>query len=526
MRPFTPQHFDVAHKAAEELLPTLKGKSYPTKFNGMFAFTTDAMPILGHSLTLNGLWFAIGIWVTHSGGVGKAMAELMTDGVTEVNTAEADISRFHPHAFTRKYIWLRCAQQYREVYDIIHPKQQLLHPRNLRLSPFHSRLVEQGGHFFESSGWEVAQWYENNVGLLEKYDDQVPHRKGWEAKFWSRIEGAEHLAARENVALFNLSAFVKVEVRGSGAADYLQYLSANDIDKPQGKIVYSAMLDKTGGIRADLTITRLADDRFLVLTGAGVGMRDLQWIRQNAPQDGSVLVEDVTSRYGAIGMWGPKARAVLESLTDDDISNEAFPYFTAKPLTIDTVPVLALRLSYIGELGWELYAPVEYGLHLWDVLWEAGQPHGMIASGGGCFDALRLEKGYRLWGADIHTEYNPYEAGLGWAVRLKKGDFLGRDALLKIKENGIKRQLCCMTLNDPDAFILGKEPILSDGKTLGYVTSANYGYSVGKHIAYGYLPAEYAEPGTRVDIMYFGNRFPATVTQEPLYDADMTRLKS
>jgi glycine cleavage system aminomethyltransferase T len=255
-------------------------------------------------------------------------------------------------------------------------------------------------------------------------------------------------------------------------------------------------------------------------------MRDLQWIRQNAPTDGSVLVEDVTSRYGAIGMWGPKARAVLESLTDDDISNEAFPYFTAKPLTIDTVPVLALRLSYIGELGWELYAPVEYGLHLWDVLWEAGQPHGMIASGGGCFDALRLEKGYRLWGADIHTEYNPYEAGLGWAVRLKKGDFLGRDALLKIKENGIKRQLCCMTLDDPDAFILGKEPILSDGRTLGYVTSANYGYSVGKHIAYGYLPAAYAEPGTAVEIMYFGNRYAATVTPEPLYDADMTRLKS
>ncbi|HLA44226.1 MAG TPA: aminomethyltransferase family protein, partial [Aggregatilineales bacterium] len=304
--------------------------------------------------------------------------------------------------------------------------------------------------------------------------------------------------------------------------------SANDIDKPEGKIVYTAMLNKTGGIRADLTITRLTEDRFLVLTGAGVGMRDLQWIRQNAPKDGSVLVEEVTSRYGAVGMWGPEARTVLESICDQDVSNESFPYFTAKRLTIDTVPVLALRLSYIGELGWELYAPVEYGLHLWDVLWEAGQNHGMIAAGGGCFDALRLEKGYRLWGADIHTDYNPYEAGLGWAVRLNQGDFLGREALLKIKAAGIhiQRKLCCMTLDEPGAVVLGKEPILADGKTLGYVTSANYGYAVGRYIVYGYLPLEYAEPGTGVEIMYFGRRYAATVTQEPLYDAAMTRLKS
>lgn len=527
MRPFTEEDFDVAHRATDELLPTLRGRDYPTKFNGMFSFTTDSMPILGPSPTLDGLWFAIGIWVTHSGGVGKAMAEWMTDGYTEVNIAEADIARFHPHAFTKSYINARCAQQYREVYDIIHPKQQMLHPRNLRLSPFHARLQEQGGHFFSSSGWEVAQWYESNARLLEQYEEQVPEREGWAAQHWSRIEGAEHLAVRENAALFNLSAFVKVAVSGEGATDFLQYLCANNIDKPQGKVVYTAMLNENGGIQADLTVTRTGENEFLVLTGAGVGMRDLQWIRQHAPKDGSVRVEEVTSRYCALGLWGPKARDILQSVCENDVSNDAFPYFTAQNIVVDNVPVFALRLSYVGELGWELYAPVEYGLHLWDVLWEAGQPHGLIAAGGGCFDALRLEKGYRLWGADIHTEYNPYEAGLGWAVRLKKkGDFLGRDALLKIKEQGVTRKLACMTLDDPGMVVMGKEPIMSNGTNLGYVSSANYGYSVGKGIVYGYLPTEYAKPGTQVEIEYFGERYSATVQQEPLYDADMEKIKA
>lgn len=525
MRPFTADDFTDAHQATNELLPVLKGKDYPTKFNGMFSFTIDGMPIMGPSPVIDKLWFAVGIWVTHSGGTGKAMAELMTDGYTETNIAEGDISRFHAHAFSPSYINARCAQQYREVYDIIHPKQQMLHPRNLRLSPFHARLVEQGGHFFESSGWEVAQWYENNAHLLEKYEDDIPERGDWSAQHGSRIEGAEHLAVRENVALFNITAFTKVEVSGTGATDYLQYLCANNIDRPVGKVVYTAMLNKNGGIQADLTVTRLSDNKFLVLTGAGVGMRDLRWIQQNVPESSSVEVRDVTSQYACVALWGPKARKVLESICDDDVSNEGFAYFTAKELTIGEVPVLALRLSYAGESGWELYTGFEYGQRLWDILWEAGKDHDMIVAGGGCFDSLRLEKGYRLWGADIHTEYNPYEAGIGWAVRLNKGDFLGREALLKIKEEGIHRKLSCLTLDDPDAVILGKEPILSDGKTPGYVTSANYGYSIGRCIAYGYLPLEYAEPGTKVEIQYFDKIYSATVREEPLFDADMSRLK-
>jgi heterotetrameric sarcosine oxidase gamma subunit len=306
---------------------------------------------------------------------------------------------------------------------------------------------------------------------------------------------------------------------------FLDYLAANRIDQPIGKVVYTSLLTKNGGIKCDLTITRLAEDRFLVLTGGGTGMLDLAWLRQHAPADGLVSITDITSKYGALGLWGPKAREVLQSVCENDVSNEAFPYFTAQELMIETVPALALRVSYVGELGWEIYTPSEYGLRLWDVLWQAGQPHGIIAGGLGAFDSLRLEKGYRFWGADMYTEHNPYEAGLGWAVRLNKGDFLGRDALLKLKEASLSRKLCCMTLDEPDAVALGKEPIMDGNQKLGYVTSANYGYSIGKYIVYGYLPIEYAQPGAKVEVVYFGQRRQATVVEEPLYDPKGEKLR-
>ena len=525
-RPFTPQHFDSARRAAEELLPPLRSKDYPTRFNGMFAFTPDAMPVLGPAADIGGMWVAAGVWVTHAGGVGKAIAEWMTAGVTTMDLHEADVSRFHAHALTRSYTQARCAQQYREVYDILHPLQQMEHPRKLRLSPFHTRLEALQGAFFESSGWERPQWYVANAKLLEDYKERIPLRQAWEARYWSPIQGAEHLVTRQRVALFELSAFTKIEVSGPGALEYLETLAANRIDRPVGKVIYTAFLDQNAGIKCDLTVTRLDEARFLVLAGGGMGMHDLAWMRQNAPEDGSVSVRDVSSQYSAVGLWGPMARHVLEKVSPDDVSNEAFPYFSARRISIDSIPALALRVSYVGELGWEIYAPAEFGLRLWDKLWEAAMPFGGIAAGGGAFDSLRLEKGYRLWGNELHTEYNPYEAGLAWAIDLDKGNFIGREALIKIKEEGISRKLCALTFDTPEGMALGKEPILSGERKLGYVTSANYGYSVGKHIVYGYLPIEYAEPGTKVQVEYFGKRHPATVVEEPIYDAEMEKLRS
>ncbi|HEU5102506.1 MAG TPA: aminomethyltransferase family protein, partial [Roseiflexaceae bacterium] len=280
-----------------------------------------------------------------------------------------------------------------------------------------------------------------------------------------------------------------------------------------------------GGIVADLTVVGRAADRFWMITGGGLVPHDRAWIERHAPRDGSVIVTDLSSGFATIGLWGPRARDLLGRVAEQNVSNAAFPYYTARSLTIDNAPVLALRISYAGELGWELYTPAEYALRLWDTLWAVGQDLRVIAAGGGAFDSLRLEKGYRLWGADIHTDYTPYEAGIGWAVRLDKGDFLGREALARAQAAGPSRKLCCLTLDAPGV-LLGKEPILADGAPVGYVSSANHGYSVGKFIAYGYLPIGYAAPGTRVEVEYFGERCGATVAEEPLFDPKMARMKA
>jgi glycine cleavage system T protein len=522
--PFTPGHFEKAWASAVELLPPLRGADLVYKINGMFSFTPDGQPILGEAPNVRGFWVAEAVWVTHAGGVGKAMAEWMVEGTPSLDLRECDINRFHPHAYSPAYVRARGAQQYREVYDIIHPLQQMENPRDIRLSPFHRRLEALGAVFFENVGWERPQWFETNRKLLAQYPGR--DRSGWEARYWSPIQGGEHRATRERVAMYDLTPFTKIEVAGPGALDFMQYLTSNQLDQPAGKVIYTSMLNEQGGIVCDLTVTRLGPERFLVVTGAGVGQHDLAWIRSHLPADGSAHAVDVTSAYACIGLWGPKARDLVQQVSQDDFSNQAFPYMTGRRVTLGHVPALALRISYVGELGWELYTPTEYGLKLWDTLWSAGESLGLIAAGGGAFDSLRLEKGYRLWGADIHTEYHPYEAGLGFAVKLDKGDFLGREALLHMKERGLTRKLCCITLDDPNAIVMGKEPILNGERVLGYVTSANYGYTVGKAILYGYLPVDHTVEGTSVEVEYFGRRYRATVAREPLYDPKNLKLKS
>ena len=524
MMDFTPEHFTVARRAAGVLFPALRDLELTDAFNGMFSFTPDGLPILGESPQVNGLWVAEAVWITHGGGVGNVVAEWMTNGVTSLDLREADYNRFPAHAHTPAYVKARGAQQYREVYDIIHPQQQLENPRNVRCSPFQPRLEALGAVFFESAGWERPQWYGANEDLITEC--AVPVRSGWEAQQWSPIQAGEHRATRERAAMYDLTAFTKIEVSGPSALEFLQSITANQLDRPVGKVVYTAMLNQNAGIQCDLTLTRLARDRFLVLTGGASGTRDLAWLRSHLPDDGSVAISDVTSEYCGIGLWGPKAREVLQRVCHEDVSNRAFPYFASKQITIGAAPARALRVSYVGELGWEIYVPTEYGLNVWDALWEAGQAFGIVAAGGSAFESLRLEKGYRLWGTDIHTEYNPYEAGLGWAVKLNKGNFLGREALMRIREAGIERRLCCLTMSDPNQVVLGKEPILDGERVLGYVTSANVGYTVGRSIAYGYLPLEYAMTGTTVEIEYFGRRYEATVTDEPLYDPTHNRLRS
>ena len=513
-------------KAAGEVIPSLRGVELGRKVNGMFSFTPDGMPLLGESPQVRGFWLAEAVWITHAGGVGKSVAEWMVDGSPSSDLRECDISRFHPHAQSRSYVRVRAAQQYREVYDIVHPLQQMEHPRDIRLSPFYSRQRELRAIFFESAGWERPQWYEANEGLLEGFTESPVMRSGWEARQWSPIIVAEHRATRDRVGMFDLTPFAKLEVSGPGALPFLQYVTANQMDQPSGKVTYTSMLNRQGRIKCDLTVTRLEADRFLVITGGIFGVHDLAWLRSHLPGDGSVSISDLTSSRCCIGLWGPEARKVMRAVSENDFSGDAFPYLTGRNVTIGDVPALALRISYVGELGWEVYAQTEFGLKLWDTLWEAGRSHGLVAVGGGAFDSLRLEKGYRLWGSDINTDYNPYEAGIGFAVRLNKDDFLGREALKQTRVQGLKRKLCCMTLDDPAAVVMGKEPLLDGDHVLGYVTSANYGDTVGESLAYGYLPIEYSVEGTKVQVMYFGERYGATVTNEPRYDPSNAKLKA
>ena len=524
--PFTPDHFEKAMTAAREALPSLGGAGLTRKFNGLFSFTADGFPVLGESPQVRGFWSAQAVWITHAGGVGRAVAEWIVNGEPTVDLRECDIRRFHPHALSRPYVRARAAQQYREVYDIIHPRQQMTDPRNIRLTPFFPRQKELGAVFFEDAGWERPQWYDANRGLLDSLTVTGESRAGWAGREWSPSVAAEHAAIRERVALFDLTPFAKFEVTGPGALGALQRLASNQMNKPVGSITYTSMLTPSGGIKCDLTVTRLGKERFLVVTGGAMGLHDLDWIRSHLPDDRSVSVADVSSGRCCVGMWGPRARDLLSRVCEDDVSDAGFPYMTAKPINIGEVPSLALRISYVGELGWEIYASAEQGLRLWDTLWEAGQPLGIIAAGGGAFDSLRLEKGFRLWGNDIHTEYNPYESGVGFAVKMRKGDFVGRDALGKLRARGPTRKLCCMTLDDPNSVVAGKEPILYGERVLGYVTSANYGHSIGRGIVYGYLPIDYAKVGTNVDVLYFGERLRATVANEPLYDPDGSRMKA
>lgn len=503
-------------------------------FNGMFSFTPDGNMNLGEARDVRGFWSAEAVWVTHGGGVGRAMAEWMVSGTPPLDLSVHDINRWHAFAANKAYVRARAERQYIEVYDILHPLQSSLAARPLRTSPFYEQERTLGAEFSESAGWERPQWYASNGPELEallaasEQPDVPPPwlRTGWAARHWSPLVAAEHHATRTRAGLFDLAAFTKIQVQGPGALAYLQRLAANDMDRPVGQITYTALLNTRGGIEADLTVTRTAPDTFWMITGGAMGMRDLTWLVKNLTGDDRVTITDQTSAYTALALWGPAARRVIQQVSTADFSNPAFPYLTCQDVFVGNAPVRAMRISYAGELGWELYTPTEYGAHLWDTLWEAGRPFGLAPVGGGAFDSLRLEKGYRLWGADIHSEYNPYEAGLGFAVRLNKGEFVGRAALEQNKAKGVTRKLTCLTVDDPHVALLGKEPLLEGDRVLGYVTSANFGYTTGQSILYGYLPLNHTTPGNAVSVYSFGERHTATVTQEPLYDPTMQRLKS
>jgi dimethylglycine oxidase len=530
LMPFTPTDFDLCETEAARMFPALAGHMRPSDpartLNGMFSFTPDAGSIVGESASVRGVWVCEAVWVTHAGGMARQAVEWMVEGSPGYDLAEADANRFYPFQTTAPYVIERGKQQYREVYDIIHPLQQPSKPRALKLTPFYERHRELGAEFFQGAGWERPKWFAANRELVGGVRHEWARRSGWAARGWSPEVGAEHLATREAVALFDITPFAKFDVTGPDALAYLERVFANRIDRPVGSVVYTAALTRRGGIRLDLTVTRKDRNRFRVVTGGGSGHHDEAFLRSQLRDEERVRITVRTGSLFALGLWGPRARDVLSAVTDVDVSNEAFPYLTARYLSIGEVtPVWAQRISYAGELGWELYGQIAMGQRAWDVLWEAGREHGLVAAGGGAFDSLRLEKGYRLWAQDIDAEHDPLAAGLGFAVRWDK-DFTGKAALEAIRDaGGPAQRLSCLTLDDDRAVVMGKEPLWHDGRVVSYVTSANYGYSIGRGIVYGYLPAELAVEGTPIEVEYFGERLAATVTNDPLWDPKGERQK-
>ncbi|WNE95053.1 FAD-dependent oxidoreductase [Streptomyces luomodiensis] len=516
--PFTAEDFAPSWEESVGLLPALGASRVEEGFNGVFSFTPDGMPVLGESREVRGFWLAEAVWVTHSAGVARAVAEWMTDGRPGMDVHECDLYRFEEVQRSPAYVAERGQRNFVEVYDIIHPLQPMEQPRPLRVSPFHVRQRELGGYFLEAAGWERPHWYEANAPLAEAVD--LPPRDPWSARYWSPIAAAEARATRERVALYDMTPLKRLEVTGPGALGFLQRMTTHQLARKPGAVTYTLMLDEAGGIRSDLTVARLSEHHFQV--GAN-GEPDLDWLLRHAPDD--VRIADITPGTCCIGVWGPLARDLVQPLTRDDFSHEAFGYFKVRRTYLGHVPVTAMRLSYVGELGWELYTTADMGLRLWDTLWEAGRRHGVIAAGRSAFNSLRLEKGYRAWGHDMTTEHDPYEAGVGFAVRMDKGDFIGRAALEGRGEETVARRLTCLTLDDPAAIVLGKEPVYADGVAAGYVTSASYGYTIGRTVAYAWLPAAIAVPGTAVHIEYFGEKVPATVAAEPLFDPRMERIR-
>ena len=505
--------FEELLENALRRVPSLGEMEVVRLINGPEAFTPDGEFILGPT-EVRGLWTAAGFCahgLAGAGGMGRLVAEWIVDGIPSLDTWEMDSRRFGRQYRSLDYTLARTREIYETYYDVKYPGHERQAGRPLRLSPAYARLEALGAVFGEKSGWERANWFEPNVARGE----ESLRPRGWAGRLWSPAIGAEHRACRETAALFDESSFAKIEVSGEGAAVFLERTCANRVARAIGAITYTQMLNERGGIECDFTVSRLAEDRFRIVTGTAFGQHDLAWIRQHAP-DG-VAVDDVTSQYACIGLWGPHARKILQPLTTTPLD---FGYMRLRELAIGPVPCLALRVTYVGELGWELYCPMEYGRRLWDAVWESGRGHGLVAGGYKAIDSLRLEKGYRVWGADITPDDTPFEAGLGFAVSLEK-EFIGRDAL----RNEPVRRLCCLLLADPRSIALGSEPVRVGGELVGRVTSGGYGYTVERSIAYAYLPANRSAVGQAVEVEIFGDWIAGEVAAEPLWDPSGERIR-
>ncbi len=513
---------EISENAAIRV-PAIADAGIRTFINGPEAFTPDNEFCLGPT-DVAGFYVAAGFCahgIAGAGGIGKVVAEWVLEGAPPMDLWHMDVRRFGQSYRSPSYTLARTVENYETYYDIRYPAHERSAGRPLRVSPAYAWHAAHGASFGEKSGWERVNVYESNATA----DDESWRPRGWAGRNWSPGVVAEHRAAREAAALFDESSFAKIEVRGPDAARLMEWVCDNVVARGTGSVTYTQMLNARGGVECDVTVTQTASDAFVVVTGTAFANHDASWLRTQAREtDADVTITDVTGAWACFGLWGPNARAILERLTPQDLGNDAFPFMSMRETTVGDVPVRLVRVTFVGELGWELYCPTEYGAGLWRTLWAAGEEHGLVAGGYRAIDSLRLEKGYRVWGAELDPAHTPYESGLGFCVKLEK-DFLGRDALAAQKESGVAQRLACLVLDDAAQVALGNEPVRLDGAVLGRVTSGGIGFHVGSSIAFVYLPVA-VQDGARVEVGIFGEWVGATVTKDPLYDPRSERVRA
>ncbi|MGR3382102.1 glycine cleavage T C-terminal barrel domain-containing protein, partial [Roseovarius indicus] len=490
------------------------------------SFTPDGNFIIGEAPELKNFFVGAGFnayGIAAGGGAGMALAEWVAKGEPPFDLWPVDIRRFGRPHFDTDWVRTRTVEAYGKHYTMAWPFEEHSSGRPCRKSPLYDKLAAKGACFGEKLGWERPNWFATDG--MEAKDIYSFGRQNW-----FDTVGEEHKACREAAVLFDQTSFAKFTLKGPDAEAALSWIAANDVAKPVGSIIYTQMLNDRGGIECDLTAVRVAKDEYYIVTGTGYATHDFDWISRNIPEGMNAQLVDVTSSNAVLSLMGPKARDILQSITRDDISNEAFPFGTARIIGIAGCPVRAMRVTYVGELGWELHLPVEYATTVYDALMQAGEPHGLRDAGYRAIESLRLEKGYRAWASDIGADHTPAEAGLGWAVKLKKNiDFKGRKAAEAQRDQGVKKILACFT-TDPDVVLSGRETIYRNGERVGWLTSGGFGYTVGKSIGYGYVRANEVIDRDHVlsgeyELEVATDRVPCKVQLGPLYDPKMERVK-
>ena len=521
-------HFTPTMELALGRVPALATAGVKQLINGPESFTPDGNFILGEAPELRGFFVGAGFnafGIASGGGAGKVLAEWVAGGAPPYDLWPVDIRRFGRNHADVDWVRARTLQAYARHYTIAYPSEEFTAGRPLRRSPLYAALKSQGAVFGEKLGWERPNWFS---APGEAAEDQYTYGK----PNWFYPVAREHKAAREAVALFDQTSFAKFSLVGRDAEAALSWICANDVAKPPGSLTYTQMLNARGGIECDLTVVRLAAEEFYITTGTGFATHDFDWINRNIPAGLDARLTDITSQNAVFSLMGPRARDVLAPLTRADISNTAFPFGHARKLSIAGAPVLALRVTYVGELGWELHVPVEFAASLYENLMAAGAAFGIVNAGYRAIETLRLEKFYRAWGADIGPDHTPLEAGLGWAVKLRKPiPFLGREACEAQKRDGVKKQLACFTIDDPDTILLGRETIFRNGERVGWLSSGGFGHTLQKPIGIGYVrnaagvDAAFLNAG-RYELEVAGARVAARLHLTPLYDAKMERIKA